>query len=136
MRLLGGGIGAAYLAQGLAGLAACVLVAVIAVRRPGVQAELALMSGATLLCSPFLLDYDLVWLAIPIAWVVARAQAGGWLGWEKIVLLTAYVLPILARPLAMAISVPIAPLVMAALLLVVARRAAGRANFSSFPGAE
>jgi alpha-1,2-mannosyltransferase len=125
VRLLQGGIGLAYAVQILAALSAYALLGWICARRPGAPAEGALMVAATLICTPFLLDYDLVCLAVPIAWVTAEAQRTGWQPWEKIVLLTAYALPLFSRPVAMLAGVPIAPAVMVALLLIVARRAAG-----------
>jgi hypothetical protein len=43
-------------------------------------------------------------------------------------LLAAYLLPLLARPIALELGVPVSPLVMIALLSVVARRAAYRSE--------
>ena len=123
VRLLHGEVWLAYAAQAVAGIAACALLARTAAVRPGAQAEGALLVAATLACTPFLLDYDLVCLALPIAWVAAEAQRTGWRPWEKGVLLAAYALPLASRPLAVLGGVPIAPVVLAALLLVVARRA-------------
>ncbi len=128
LRLLHAGIWFAYAAQGLTALAACAVLARIAARRPDVQAELVLLVPATLLCTPFVLDYDLTCLAVPVAWVARAASRTGWLAWEKIVLLAAYALPLVARPMAMATSLSPAPFVIAALLLVAARRIRGGAG--------
>jgi alpha-1,2-mannosyltransferase len=125
VRLLRGSVGLAYAAQILVALTACVLLGWIAARRPGAHAEVALMVAATLLCTPFLLDYDLVCLALPISWIMAEAQRTEWQPWEKIVLLAAYALPLVSRSVATVTGVPIAPVVLVALLLIVARRAAG-----------
>lgn len=122
VRVLGGGLGLAYAAQLVVALGVCAVLARAAARRPGGQAEGALLVAAALLCSPFLLDYDLVCLAVPLAFVAASAQRTGWRPWEKITLLLAYVLPMLSRPLAMS-GAPVGPLVLAALLAVMARRA-------------
>ncbi|GJD96876.1 glycosyltransferase family 87 protein [Methylobacterium iners] len=121
-RVLGTGLGAAYLMQALVALATYVLLWRVASRRPGGMAEGAVLAAATPLCSPFLLDYDLLCLSLPLAWVAAEAQRTGWLRWEKMVLLTAYVLPLVARSLAEQ-GLPPAPLVIVALLLKTARRA-------------
>ena len=122
VRVLHGTVAAAYAAQMLAAAAACLVVVRVAARRPGGQAEGALTIAATMCCTPFLLDYDLVCLVLPIAWVTAQAQRNGWQSWEKVVLLAAYTLPLFSRSLAMA-GLPVAPVVLAALLLVIARRA-------------
>ena len=125
-RLLHGGLDLAYLLQCGVTIIVWIFLVLIAMHRPGTRAEGALLVVATLLCTPYLLDYDLVCLAIPIAWVTAEAQRTSWRAGEKIVLLAAYILPLVARPLAMTIGVPIAPLVNFALLLVVAQRTGGK----------
>ena len=123
VRLLHGGVNLAYAAQVVAAVAACALLAWTAASRPGAHAEGALLVAATPFCTPFLLSYDLVCLALPIAWVAAEAQRTGWRPWEKIVLLAVFTLPLILGPLALHAGVPVAPAVLGALLLVVARRA-------------
>jgi alpha-1,2-mannosyltransferase len=123
VRLLHGTLGGAYAAQVAATLAAGILLTRTAIRRPGAHAEGAITVVSTLLCTPFVLDYDLVCLSLPLAWVVAEAQRTGWYPWEKIILLLAYGLPLFSRSLAMGLGVPLAPCVLGALLLVVIRRA-------------
>jgi len=125
VRVLHGSIMLAYAIQILISLLATILLARIARRRPGAYPEGALLVAATMLGTPYLVDYDLVCLALPIAWVMREAQHTRWLPWEKIVLLAAYALPLISRLLAIGAGVPIAPLVFTALLLVVARRARG-----------
>lgn len=122
MRQLGGAPSLAWAVQCLVSLAALAAVLSVSRRKPGAGAEGATMAAAACLASPFLLDYDLMLLAIPLAWVAARAERGGYLPWEKLILLAAFVLPLLARPLAMKAGAPLAPLVVAALLAVVVRR--------------
>jgi hypothetical protein len=124
VRLVGGDTAIAYALQFPITLVTLVILGAVAARRPGGRAEGALLVAAAMLATPFVLDYDLVGLALPLAWVTLEAQFWGWRSWEKLVLLAVYVLPLVSRPLAMALHLPIAPLVLAALLLVVARRAA------------
>jgi alpha-1,2-mannosyltransferase len=123
VRLLHGTVGGAYAAQVAATLGVGILLTRTAIRRPGAHAEGAVIVASTLMCTPFLLDYDLVCLSLPLAWVVAEAQRTGWYPWEKITLLLAYGLPLFARSLATGLGVPLAPCVLGALLLVVIRRA-------------
>jgi len=114
----------AYSAQILVAAAAGLAVAYLARTRnvpAGGQAAFAV--AATLLMSPFLLDYDLTAAAIPLAWLFAESLRRGFRPWEKSVLALAYVLPLVARPIALATGVPIAPFILAALALAVARAA-------------
>lgn len=129
----GGGVALAYAVQAVVTVAVLAVVAVVAARRAGGQAEGALLATAAMLCSPFLLDYDLVCLALPLAWVTAQAQRTGFLPWERLVLLAGYVLPLVSRELALYLGVPLAPLVIAALLLVVARRARASCDINAAP---
>jgi hypothetical protein len=131
VRLLHGGVGLAYGLQAVVASAVLVVLARSAARRLDAQAEIVLLIVGTLLCTPFLLDYDFVCLALPIAWVVSKAQLTGWWRWEKIVLLAGYIMPLVARPLAMVSGLSIAPLVVAAVFLVVVRRATRQDEISS-----
>ncbi len=126
VRLLHGGVGVAYAVQIPIVVGVLVVVADVTRRRPGAQAEGAILVAATVLCPPYLMDYDLVCVALPLAWVMAEAQRAEWLPWEKIVLLAAYAVPLFARPVAFATNVSLAPPILLALFAVVARRAALR----------
>jgi glycosyl transferase family 87 len=124
-RLLGGGIGLAYLMQAATAAIVCLVVAALALRRMPGDAYGPLIAVAATLASPFLLDYDLTLTAIPLAWAAAKALEKGFLPYEKAILLSAFALPVLARPVAMTLHVPLAPLVLMALFWSIARRAAG-----------
>lgn len=104
-----------------AALAMIVLLARVA-RRTTASTLGAISVLATLLATPFALDYDLTLLAIPLALMLAAGREHGFLPWEKMALLLGFVLPLASRPLAMGLGVPVAPLVVLALLsLCVAR---------------
>lgn len=122
LRQLGAPLAPAYGLQALFALAAAAAVAMFAWRRPRSHALGPVLISATLLVSPYLLDYDLVLAAIPLAWLFAQGRDGGFLPWEKAVLLAAFVLPLVARLVAMNAPVALSPLVLAALLTVVVRR--------------
>lgn len=85
-------------------------------------AKAAVLCVAVLLSPPYLLDYDLVVLALPIAFVAALGVRQRFGEWERLALLAAWVLPIVSRGLGAAIGVQFAPLVLAAILLVLLRR--------------
>jgi alpha-1,2-mannosyltransferase len=120
VRVLGGGVGLAYAAQGAAALGA--LVALMRARPRDSRALVALISALACLTTPFLLDYDLTLLIVPI---VVLAQAGfetGFRPFEITALAAAFLLAEVARPLAMTLSLPVSPLIVAALAAVLIRR--------------
>lgn len=124
MRVLHAPIGLAYAAQASVAIGAGALLAWVA-RRCGTAAggTAALAVAATLLMSPFLLDYDLTAAAIPLAWLFSEGLRRGFAPWEKIVLGAGYVLPLLSRTIAFSTGLPVAPLILSALMLAVARAA-------------
>jgi len=83
----------------------------------------AALMTATFLISPYVFDYDLAWLAFPIAWLALKGIRGGWLGREREILTAAWILPFLMAPIASTISLQIGPFVLIALLWIVVRRA-------------
>ncbi|HYD28673.1 glycosyltransferase family 87 protein [Brevundimonas sp.] len=132
-RLLGADGGLAWAVQAAAMAAA--VAALWITRRAADAARGAVLAGATLLATPFLLDYDLTLLAIPLAWLFREAMRDGFRPWEKLALVGAFILPLVARPLALGAGLPVAPLVILALLILVVRRATAtdpaRANASN-----
>jgi hypothetical protein len=122
VRLLGGGVALAYGAQiALAG-GILLALAVLLRRTPDAALQGALMVVAALLTTPFVLDYDLTLLALPLAVVFARAAPAQFLPYEKSVLLAAFVLPAVSRPLAQHAHLPLAPVVLLLLFVALARR--------------
>jgi hypothetical protein len=124
VRLLHGPLWLAYAVQAMTAAAAIAAVAVLARRRS--PATGAAMAAATFLASPFLLDYDMVLLAIPLAWLAGEGLRHGFRPWEKIVLLAAFVLPGIARGAATYAHLPLTPLIVGAVLALLLRRAEGR----------
>jgi alpha-1,2-mannosyltransferase len=125
IRMLGGGASTAFAVQACA-TAAVAIVVCHAARRADGAATGAMLAAAAPLASPFVLDYDLLVIAVPLAWTFAQARDTGFLPWEKTVLGAAFILPILARSIAALTGIPIAPAVLVLLLAVVVRRAAAR----------
>ncbi len=118
--ILGASHHAAAALQVACALAAMAALWRVARRRHGGLPEMAALACAALLCTPYVMDYDLICLAIPLAWL-ARACAGGGRPWEKAVLAIAYPYALAARVLTLA-GVPASPLVVAGLLTVVLAR--------------
>jgi hypothetical protein len=117
-RLAGAGTGLAYGLQAIVALACAVLVTHLFWRRGFTRESGAALLVAALLATPFVLDYDLLLLAFPLAVLADQPRP-----WEKLAALAGFVLPALARPLAMTTSVAIAPLVLLALFALLLRRA-------------
>jgi len=113
----------AGIAQGLLSCGVLALSAWLAVRAKLEGAALgALAVAATCLATPFMLDYDLVLLALPLGWLVVQGQDKGFRDWEKLLLLAAFFLPLVTRKLAQDAHLPIAPLVLLTVFAMVARR--------------
>ena len=84
--------------------------------------------SATFLVSPYVFDYDLAWLAFPIAWLASAGLRNGWLRGEREVLVAAWLLPMLMAPIATAMSVQVGPLVICSLLWITVRRSKKQKN--------
>jgi hypothetical protein len=133
VRFAGGSVAVAYGAQLL--ICAAVLAAMVLIirRRPGAAAEVALMAGAAMLCTPHILDYDLAAAGVPLAWMASRAMRGGWLPWEKVIAGLAFLWPLVARLLTQSGAAPVGPLILLGLFLVTCRRAARADHVEAAP---
>ncbi|MDO8877647.1 MAG: glycosyltransferase family 87 protein [Pseudolabrys sp.] len=81
----------------------------------------ALLIG-TLLATPFCLDYDLMLLAPAIAFLAIDGQRDGFCYWHKTVLAALWLVPLVARSVAEAVSIPLAaPGMLAAFVFVLQR---------------
>lgn len=123
VKALGGPVALAYAVQ--AAVALYVAWSLVRAQRvsPRGPAEPALLVMAALLGSPFLLDYDLVILAFPLAWLAGEGMREGFRPWEKLALLAGFTLPLYARTLALDVHLPVAPLVLLALFQLQLARA-------------
>jgi hypothetical protein len=129
VRLLHGGLGLAYGVQAAVALAAAAILVQVVRRRsddplaPDALAQGATLATASLLASPFMLDYDLMLLALPLAWLAREQASRRAAPWEKTAMFAAFLLPLISRLVAGRLGVPLGPPIVFALLLVVARRA-------------
>ncbi|WP_419825984.1 glycosyltransferase family 87 protein [Sphingomonas sp.] len=121
VRVLGGAPGLAYGCQAAVAAIAAACLARVCRRRaaPGGVAATTIVAGA--LMSPFLFDYDLVGTGFALAWLWREGLRRGFLQWEKAALAAAFILPLVARTLALGGGIPIAPLVLLALLAATVR---------------
>jgi hypothetical protein len=125
MRMLGAGVSASYAVHGLISVVAGAAVLWIWHRPVAMPLKGAALATGCLLVTPYVLDYDLMLLALPIAWLAAEGLRTQFLNWEKLLLLVAWLLPLISRGIA-TLGLPIAPFVLLLLLGLIAKRAALR----------
>lgn len=93
------------------------------------ELKAAALAVGSLLATPYVLDYDLVVLAIAIAFFTRYGVRQGFRDYEISVLAAAWIVPLLSRSIAGVTTIPLGLLVMLALYAFVLRRAAlDRAN--------
>jgi hypothetical protein len=112
MRLWGASVEVAYAVQAV--VSATVLVGCAWAWRAAVDLRLkgaALITGA-MLCSPYMLDYDLVAFGMALAFLAAHGMAHGFRRWEKTLLALGWFMPLIARELSRATLIPIGFLVL------------------------
>ena len=126
VRLLGGGVGLAYALQGVMSVGVLICLIRLALRRPTGATLVAALAAAAPLITPFVLDYDLLVVAAPLAWMMHGALRTGFEPWEKSVLAAGFALPLVSRQLAGFASLPLGPAVLLAVFAVVVARAARR----------
>lgn len=83
----------------------------------------AILVVGSLLVSPYVFNYDLVWLALPITWLAGLGMRDGWLPWEREALAAAWLLPLFDAPLAAVTRLQLGPVVTLLLFAVLLRRA-------------
>jgi alpha-1,2-mannosyltransferase len=123
VRMWGGGIPLAYAVQGVASAAVVCSTAWIWRSACGRDLKAALLVIATLLASPHVLDYDLVMLALAIAFTISAGFASGFRDYEISVLAAAWIVPLLSRGIAGVTGIPLGLLVLVALYVFTLRRA-------------
>jgi alpha-1,2-mannosyltransferase len=101
IRLHGGSLALAYGAQAATTVAAAGLLVLTLLRRPpGARsgtAEMAAVAACVPFCSPFMLEYDLVILAVPMAWLLGEALREGFRRGEGVALSLAFAAPVLFK---------------------------------------
>ena len=124
LRLLGIPVAGAYVIHGVVAVGAVIVVWRVWRRCQDRKLRNAALMTATFLVSPYVFDYDLAWLAFPIAWLALDGLRNGWLRGEREVLVAAWLTPMVMARIAGALSVQVAPLVLCSLLWITLRRTA------------
>jgi hypothetical protein len=122
LSLVGVPAAAAMAVQGAVSLALAAAVVMASWRRAFTPGVAALVLAGAPLATPFVLDYDMVLTAFPLAFLFARARGEGFADWERISIAATFAGAAFARPLAINAGVPIMPLLLGALFVLVWRR--------------
>jgi len=81
------------------------------------------LASASLLATPYVLDYDLVVLAVAIIFFVRHGLTSGFRDYELSVLAAAWIVPLLSRSIAGLTTIPLGLIVLMALFALTMRRA-------------
>jgi alpha-1,2-mannosyltransferase len=124
IRLIGGGNSLGYCVQAAVAVTAAILLWRISRTKASLQLRAGATGAAMLLGTPFILDYDFVLLALPIAALTSEGLKTGFKPYEKSVLAAAWVLPWVARLAATHANIPLSPEIVLLLLVLIWNRAA------------
>jgi hypothetical protein len=86
---------------------------------------------AILLFSPHIWYYDVVLLALALAWLWQEGNTTGWLPWEEPLLLLAWFMPLLTFLLMVGLRWSVGPLYLAVTLVIVVRRYWWEKNYAT-----
>jgi hypothetical protein len=122
-RNLGAPAEIAYAAQGALMLALAVTLVLLWRSRAAYELKAAALAVACLLATPYVLDYDLMVLAVAIAFLVTHGFVHGFRNYEISLLALAWAVPLVARVVMDTTGVPIGFLTMLMLYAATLRRA-------------
>ncbi len=123
-RMWGASVETAYAAQFSMGALIAASLIWLWRSRAAFPLKAAALATGSLLATPYVLDYDMVALAVSIAFLTAHGLRQGFRDYEISMLAAAWVAPLIARSIAGAIYLPLGLLAMAALYGFILYRAA------------
>ena len=122
-RLLGSGLVVAYTLQALVAIGAAAAIVWVWRQRTGdPDMKSAALMAATPLSTAFIFDYDLMLLAPAIAWLARKGVTDGALPYERTTLFAAFMAPFVSRVVGMHMHLLLAPISVAALLMMIVGR--------------
>lgn len=124
VRLWGGPVALAHAAQGTVLLALAGLLVVIWRGASAFEIKAATLTLACLLATPYSLDYDLIVVGVAIAFLIRHATRVGLPPWWGAAITLAVVAPLLARPAADLMGLPLGIISLMLLLIVAIRHEA------------
>ncbi len=123
LRMWGASVHAAYTVQITLALVLAASLAWLWQSDAAFELKAAGLATASLLATPYVLDYDLVVLAVAIAFFVKHGLSRGFRDYEISLLAAAWIVPLLSRGIAGVTGIPLGLLVMLALYVFTVRRA-------------
>jgi hypothetical protein len=123
VRLIGGSPDLAYIAQAISSLTAALLVGVVWRRGLSLPVRAATLAAGTVAALPLILFYDFVLAGAAILWLVRAGREGGFLPWEKLLLIGIFAAPLMTRGISSATHLPLCTVAALTLLALCARRA-------------
>jgi alpha-1,2-mannosyltransferase len=123
-RNLGADVGTAYAIQMALAMGLAATLAWLWQGASAFELKAAALVVASLLATPYVLDYDLVALAVAIAFLVRHGLICGFRDYEISLLAAAWIVPLLSRSIAGATGIPLGLAVLLALYVSIVRRAA------------
>lgn len=123
VRMWGAGVGLAYVAQALLALMLAASLAWLWRSDAAFELKASGLATASLLATPYVLDYDLVVLAVAIAFFARHGLNRGFRDYEISLLAAAWIVPLLTRGVAGATGIPLGLLLLLATFVFIMRRA-------------
>lgn len=81
-----------------------------------------IMTAAVVLGTPYVMQYDLVILALPVLWYMAEAHGTSWLPGEKAIIILLWIIPLINWPLVAFTGIQTLPLLLLMVLALAMRR--------------
>nr|WP_241014927.1 glycosyltransferase family 87 protein [Burkholderia sp. Ac-20379] len=122
LRVFHVGIGPAYVAQACSAALALLTVGWVWRHSKALEVRATALVGGTFLISPYMYNYDGVWLGIPVALLAVESVRRGWLRWERWILVVAWAYPALGNMSEDHLEIGFGPVVFWALLFIAVRR--------------
>jgi hypothetical protein len=122
-RMWGAGLRTAYALQFALALILAASLAWLWQSQVAFDLKAAALATGSLLATPYVLDYDLVVLAVAVGFFIRHGLSSGFRSFEISLLAVAWIMPLLSRVIAGATGIPLGLLVLSALYVLIARRA-------------
>ena len=123
MRMWGAGVRTAYAIQIALALMLAASLAWLWQSNALFELKASALATASLLATPYVLDYDLVVLAVAIVFFVRHGMNRGFHDYEISLLAAAWVMPLLSRAIAGVTGIPLGLLALLALYVIIVQRA-------------
>ena len=124
-RMWGGSVPIAYGVQFAATALAIAAVTALSLNPARPHLRNAVVCAASIVATPYVLDYDLVLLLPALAWLYIDGQLNGFRTWDASVMAAVWIAPLFAHAAAQILYVPLGMLSATAVVIVALRRALG-----------